>query len=402
MGVFQKMEHDGLDDVALPWVTTDVVDPDEYATPGEMLRDLLEKKVWTQRVLAHVLGEDLSTVNRLIADKKPVDARLALALQEVFGLDAAKVLHLQQRHDLREAATRQRPNPVRRQRAELFQWPVTELVRRGWIDAVDVRDDASVERALASFNTGPLRFAAKKADAEAPATFLQRSWLLRVQHVAAGLHLMPFQADAAFELERYLAPLRATLDGIRRVTGLLASVGIRMVIVESLPGAKIDGACIWLADGSPVIGMSLRHDRVDNYWFVLRHELEHVLNGDGREGDDHYVLDVELEGVNASADAVSAEEATANRAAAEFCVPQAALDAFLAPRGPYVSERDMVAFSAKLGVHPGLVAGQLQRRTGRYDRFRAHLAKIRQVVTASTPTDGWSDVAKRNGEVFDE
>ncbi|KAI1694314.1 hypothetical protein Ddc_22202 [Ditylenchus destructor] len=52
--------------------------------------------------------------------------------------------------------------------------------------------------------------------------------------------------------------------------------------VEALSGSKIDGACFWLDAHKPVIGMTLRFDRIDNFWFVLRHEIEHVLREDGR------------------------------------------------------------------------------------------------------------------------
>ena len=48
---------------------------------------------------------------------------------------------------------------------------------------------------------------------------------------------------------------------------------------EALPSSKIDGVCLWLDQHSPVIGMSLRFDRIDNFWFVLGHEIEHALKG---------------------------------------------------------------------------------------------------------------------------
>jgi HTH-type transcriptional regulator/antitoxin HigA len=44
-------------------------------------------------------------------------------------------------------------------------------------------------------------------------------------------------------------------------------------------------------------------------------------------------------------------------------------------------------------VHPALVAGQIQFKTGRYDLFRPHLVKIRDRVLPSAVVDGWGDVA---------
>jgi HTH-type transcriptional regulator/antitoxin HigA len=43
-------------------------------------------------------------------------------------------------------------------------------------------------------------------------------------------------------------------------------------------------------------------------------------------------------------------------------------------------------------VHPGLVAGQLQHRTKRYDRFRQHLADILPHARTGAAVDGWGDV----------
>ena len=80
---------------------------------------------------------------------------------------------------------------------------------------------------------------------------------------------------------------------------LLWTCGVRLIFVEALPGSKIDGVCVWLGD-QPVIGITLRLDRLDNFCFVLRHEIEHVLRGDGREESfspvDEIGSDLELDG----------------------------------------------------------------------------------------------------------
>jgi HTH-type transcriptional regulator/antitoxin HigA len=69
------------------------------------------------------------------------------------------------------------------------------------------------------------------------------------------------------------------------------------------------------------------------------------------------------------------------------------LDAFLARKAPFFSERDLIGFSRILKVHPGIVAGQLQRRTKRYDRFRDHLVKVREIIAPTAIKDGWGDIA---------
>ena len=72
---------------------------------------------------------------------------------------------------------------------------------------------------------------------------------------------------------------------------------------------------------------------------------------------------------------MDAEERIANKAAADFCVPKSQMDAFIARKEPLFSDRDLRGFARILGVHPGIVAGQLQHRTGRYQIFRFILLK---------------------------
>jgi HTH-type transcriptional regulator / antitoxin HigA len=177
-------------------------------------------------------------------------------------------------------------------------------------------------------------------------------------------------------------------EDVARVPRIMMECGVRFVIVESLASAKIDGVCFWLNERSPVIGMSLRYDRIDNFWFVLRHEIEHALQVHGT------MLDIELEGDRAgTGENVATEERIANAAAQEYCVPLASMDAFVARKAPFFAERDLVAFARILKVHPGIVAGQLQRKTGRYDRFRDHLVKVRSIISPNAIKDGWGDVA---------
>ena len=109
--------------------------------------------------------------------------------------------------------------------------------------------------------------------------------MFRVKQIAEK---MPVAAYSESALRAALPKLRAFLlspEEIRHVPKILAECGVRFVIVEHVPSSRIDGVCFWLdrKTQSPVIGMSLRLKRIDNFWFVLRHEIEHVLRRHGRE-----------------------------------------------------------------------------------------------------------------------
>lgn len=136
--------------------------------------------------------------------------------------------------------------------------------------------------------------------------------------------------------------------------------------------------------------MSMRFDRIDNFWFVLRHELEHVIHEHGKS-----VIRIDASD-DGDALSVDDEEQIADGAAADFCAPANSIDKFIARKAPTFAERDLLGLAATLKVHPGIVAGQLRRKTGRYELFGKHLVKIRAIVAPSAMVDGWGDVAQVN------
>ena len=334
-------------------------------------------------------------VSKMVSDKRPIDATMALTLEEVFNVPAKRFVDLQGSYDLAKARIEFRPDPKRAVRASIYgRLPLLEMIERGWVDIDDLRDTESVEAALCRFfrvnrieDAAALSFAAKKTDVTGSATATQLAWLHRVKTIASEMLIGSYSPSKVEDVIARLASLRAHPEHMDRVPKLLAEAGIRFVLVEGLAGGKIDGVCFWLNEKTPVIGMSLRFDRIDNFVFVLRHELEHVRRRDGLQSP---IIDVDV-GRQPDAD-LEEQERLANAAAREFCVPQRDMDAFIARKAPYFSERDIIGFAKVLKVHPGLVAGQLQFRTSKYTHFRNHLASVRSFVLPAAEADGWNNI----------
>lgn len=369
---------------------------EEFKTPGQLIESLLIKKGWTNRVLAMVLDVEESGISKIISNKKNVTPEIAILLEEVFGEPAERFLSLQRDYDLAVARLVARPSTQRATRAQLFSdLPIAEMIKRGWLACQDIKDMSAVESAMVKFfgatsveQIEVLPHAAKKTVVSENTTPTQLAWLYRVKQIASEMIVAPYSNFGVRRAVELLRPLTSAAEEARKVPQILAACGIRFVLVESLPSAKIDGVCFWLNETAPVIGMSLRFDRIDNFWFVLRHELEHVLHEHGKSV---IRIDANDEGDTAIVDG---EELAADVAAAEFCVPTATMEKFIARKAPTFAERDILGLAATLKVHPGLVAGQLRRRTGRYDLFGKHLVKIRAIVSPGAMVDGWGDVAQ--------
>ena len=375
-----------------------MIDADKYKTPGQFMEALLSERGWTKRTLAIVLDVDESKINRLTSDRQPITAQMAVLLEEVFGVDANDFLALQHRYELAVARIESQPDPERSTRAAIYgDLPISEMIKRGWLDASNIKDREAVEASLHRFfgvndlkNIEFLPHAAKRTEVSGDATPAQLAWIYRVRQIASEMLVAPFTDRSVDAVINKLSKLLRSADEARHVPRIMAEGGIRFLIVETLPGAKIDGVCFWLDETSPVIALTTRFDRIDNFWFVLRHELEHVKR---RHGQSRVMLDVDLTGDRAAAsDAIAQEEREANSAAADFCVPEKMMSAFVRKKSPFFAERDLRGFAKTIQVHPGLVAGQLQHRTGDYRRFRNHLVPIRKTVAPGAVVDGWGDI----------
>lgn len=200
-------------------------------------------------------------------------------------------------------------------------------------------------------------------------------------------------SDARFDLGvSALKTLLLSPEAIRNVPKILSDAGIRLVIVESLPGSCIDGACFWLDKTSPVIALSLRYDRVDGFWHTLFHELGHAKNRHGLnayESVDTNLVGKEAQGFSEK----SEEEKQVDRFASEQLIPAGELDFFIARVKPLYSKFKIMNFAERIKVHPGIVVGQLQyRKEIPYSHNRDFLVRIREIITKTALTDGWGNV----------
>ena len=361
--------------------------PAEVFPPGEFINDELEARGWTQTDLAEILGRPVRLVNELIAGKKQITPETAQGLAEAFGTDAILWMNLDSQYRL--ARMRPADDTVRRRATLYATFPVRELIKRHWIEASD-KIDALEERVrqffgIESLLDQPSLAHAAKATQYIERTNLQWAWLFRAKRLAEMLDVPAYTEKKLRDALPRLRGMLAAPEAIKLVPKALYDVGVRFVVVEFLPGSKIDGATFWL-DGSPVIAMSIRYDRIDNFWFVLRHEIEHALRGDGKTDG---MLDVDLMDDDSTN---HPEEIVANDAAQKFVVPEGEIANFIARVRPLYSEERILLFSKRVGVHPGVVVGQLQRRKEiPYTHFKKHQVRVRQIITQTALVDGWGN-----------
>ena len=103
------------------------------------------------------------------------------------------------------------------------------------------------------------------------------AWQARALHEIEGTKLPEFDASAVdLNFASTLAKLSYSEIGPRTAVEFLNKKGIHVVFLKHLPKTYLDGASFLSPKGNPVIGLTLRHDRIDNFWFTLMHELGHA------------------------------------------------------------------------------------------------------------------------------
>lgn len=357
--------------------------PAEGFPPGEYLKDELEERGWTQEEFAAIIGRPAAVVNQIISGKRGISPETASEIGAALGTTAMYWMNLESAYRLWKAG----PAPARisREAGVRARFPVREMIKRGWVQASE--NPEVLEQRIFEFfgiasldETPSLAHAASKTGYPEDINGPQRAWLFRVRQIAKAMVTPTYYKRALRDAMETFQTLRSEADGIRQVPNVLAKCGVRFVVVEPVPSSKIEGVCIWLKspDWSPIIGMSLRRDRIDNFWFVLRHECEHVLNEDGREVA---IVDCDIgDNTDVAVPEIAMEERIANAAAAEFCVPQAEMADFIVRHRPIFSEEKVLNFARRMQVHPGLVVGQLQRALKNYSILRKHLVSVRPFV----------------------
>lgn len=240
------------------------------------------------------------------------------------------------------------------------RFPLKEMAKRRWISGPDL---AGAARDFFFSHAGP-QFATalhrKKVRAEnMPNEFSLLAWQARVLQKAHELE--ESQRIGTFELKDQwvseLVQLTREETGPAKAKDLLAEVGILLVIERHLTGTYLDGAAMKSRNDVPIIALTLRYDRLDNFWFVLFHELGHVLM--------HLYSYMGLDFFD--------EESARDTDVLENEADKFALDALIPPHlwknclSRFALTEEAVLLDAeKLDLHPSIIAGRIRKERANY------------------------------------
>lgn len=247
-----------------------------------------------------------------------------------------------------------------------FQWdtlPIKEMQKRGWIEAGNNAIESAKNFIQEAFGHGAQLALHRKtsyADKSAHTTSLI-AWQAKV--LSSAEHLIKSKDIPTFELNDSWLPELVALtqleNGPLMARSLLESKGIIFIYEPHLQGTFLDGAAMLSEEGNPIIGMTLRQDRLDNFWFVLMHELGHVFLHLSKLGS--AFID---ENVGEGTDLLENE---ADIFSLDNLIHP---DAWKTAVSRVMSTNAAIIGDAKrIGVHPAILAGRLRKEKNDYTKF---------------------------------
>lgn len=320
--------------------------------PIEAIRFRMEQMNLSQGDLVPYIGSK-SRVSEVLAGKRRLTLPMIRALSTGLGIPLRVLIQGSNSEPLKVDA----PDPQR--------FPLKAMNRFGYFGAVRTAarlreaSDSLLRDFLSPLGQRPVYALRRQTHhVRSGRTFDEYAlyaWTAQVMRHALSnkpsAHYQPGCVDDAFM--RQVAQLSWSSQGPRLAREFLAQHGISLIVERHLPKTYLDGAALVLDPDHVVIGVTLRYDRLDNFWHCLMHELAHIRLH-VRSQDDRYFDDLD------ATEASGAEE-EADDAARESLVPGKAwrTSAAYSVRSPDAA----IGLAKKLKVHPAVVAGRIRHES---------------------------------------
>lgn len=330
--------------------------PSSLPDPIEAIKFRMEQLGLSDSDMVHFIGSK-SKVSEVLSGKTPLTLKMIRTLEKELSIPA-KVLV--QQSDEKQSVE------------NLHLDVLKEIKERGYLDDLDIKKDREniISVFFAPFLQNNLNFSALFRQTNyrtSPTTNKQAllGWLGCVLHKAKKVKIIKKYKAGTVDLTfmRKLVQLSIKDNAPILVREFLKKHGIILVIEKQFDGTKLDGASIFIDKNNPVIALTLRYDRVDNFWFTLMHELAHIslhINTNELFFDE---LD-EIKGKK-----LDEIEQEADQLASESLVPSEKWE--ISPAKLIPSKLAAISLAKELGVNVAIIAGKV-----RHEKDFKYLSRI--------------------------
>ncbi len=327
--------------------------------PGETLGDILVERNITQAELATRTGVTAAYVCNVIAGKKDISVKFALALEYALGVPKSFWINLQADYDAEllevkvmdtiteeEKIARDSLKDVVRYLRRIGKMPARESVNESILSLRKALQISNIANLKGIMPEGAFRLSAKaKTD-----PYVMGAWI-RLCQIAGEQRNVNTEFDAG-KADELVGKIKDIMCNAREtvqedLVNLFGEYGIDFSVVRNFRGAPVQGYISKKKGGAYQMVLTIRGAYADIFWFSLFHELGHIVNGD--VGNSANFIDYNGD---------VGKEAAADKFARECLIEPDEYREFVAT-GDF-SLASIKAFAARQNVKSYIVIGRLQ------------------------------------------
>lgn len=330
-------------------------------TPIEAIRFRMEEQGLKQNDLIPFIGSK-SKVSEILAGKRNLTISMVRALNANLSIPLNVLIQ-----------------KVERDKAELHEddivwheFPIKEMIKKSWIKKINTNVADDCKKVISDF-LAPLgglselcvmwRRSIHSRNEKNSNRYGLLTWVARAMILADKINVEKYDKDLiTTDYLRELGRLSRFSQGPLLAKEKLANNGIKLIFLEHLSGTKVDGACFLDKKSHPIIAMSLRHDRLDNFWFTLLHEMSHVYKH--LSDQDQFIDNLDVRSPD------DQKENEADKIASESLISRQIWQR--SNTSALRNKAAILALAKQLDIHPAIVAGRIRYETDDYSKF-AHL-----------------------------
>jgi len=335
--------------------------------PIDAIKFRMEQLGLVQKDMVPFIGTK-SKVSEVLNGKRSLTLAMMRSLNKGLGI-SAEVL-------LKEPGAN---FPDKMQDMEWSRFPVVEMAKRCWIPEVDdikekaeevIRDFMAQAGGLETVSTVFLRQGRSGRYNPKMDRYALIAWCIRVLTLARKNPMKTKYVKGSVKLNtlQEVARLSYFDNGPLLAGEYLEKHGIHLIVLPHLPKTYLDGVAILLLDETPVIGLTLRYDRIDNFWFCLLHELAHVSKHLSTS-ERIIVDDLDLRRNEVEAEDIIEKEA--DKMTRDGLIPKKVWDR--KPIENKATTAELYALATKLKIHPAIIAGRIRYEQNNYKLLSKHV-----------------------------
>lgn len=336
--------------------------PQSYAHPGETLEEKLQEMGMGPKEFAVRTGKPEKTIIAVINGDSAITADMAIQFESVTKIPAHFWMNGQRLYD-EYVARQKRKGIIALAIVWARKFPLSDMIKKGWLPACNSIEQKTTEL-LSFFSISTpeawddyylkqeLKVAFSISLARTNEPFAISAWLRKGEIQAAQLPANAYSEKKFKELLPELKTLMANQpdDFLVQLQSTCFKAGVKVVYTSCLPKAPINGSTRWIND-TPLIQLSGRYKRNDNFWFAFFHEAGHILL--------HGKKDVFLENIEYP-DKIDKKEIEATNFAVKWTLSEAEENEIVTARP--LNENTVRQFAQKFNTHPAIIIGRLQHK----------------------------------------